>query len=94
MYFKIIYNLRTGSMTIRIPFLRTTSCFKSFLLSAIKAWNELPHDTKNYSSVFSFKSKLNKSFHKKDHGLRGENILQCQFRNKARDLNAHSRKIS
>lgn len=39
-------------MTYRIPFLRTTLCFKSFLLSAIKAWNELPHDTKNYSLFF------------------------------------------
>lgn len=79
MYFQIIYNLKTSSITYRIPISKTTSCFLSY---TIKAWNELPQDTKDCSSVALFKSKLNKNLHKKDHGLRGENILQCQFRKK------------
>lgn len=86
MYFQIIYNLKTSRMTYRIPISKTTSCFLSY---TIKAWNELPQDAKDCSSVASFKSKLNKNLHKKDHGLRGENILQCQFRKKVKNLNAY-----
>lgn len=46
MYFQNNYNLRTSNMTYRIPILRTTSYYNSFLPSTIKAWNELPQDTK------------------------------------------------
>lgn len=93
MYFKNNYNLRTSNMTYRIPILRTTSYYNNFLPSTIKAWNELPQDTKDCSSVASFKSKLNKNLSKKnklfDHGPRRESIIHCQLRNKASNLNAH-----
>lgn len=80
-------------MTYRIPILRTTSYYNNFLPSIIKTWNELPQDTKDCSSVASFKSNLNKNLPKKnklfDHGPRRESIIHCQLRNKASNLNAH-----
>lgn len=74
-------------MTYRSPILRTTSYYTSFLPSTIKAWNELPQETKYCSSVASFKSKLSKNILKKnklfDNGTRRENSIHCQLRHKA-----------
>lgn len=93
-YFHNNYNLRTSNMAYKIPILRTTSQYNSFLPSTIKAWNELPQDTKDWSLVASFKSKLNKNLLKEkklfDLGTRRENIIHCQLKNKASKLIAHS----
>lgn len=67
MYFQNNYNLRTSNMTYRIPILRTTSYYNSFLPSTIKAWNELPKILKialqlpnlNQSSTKIFQRKTN-----------------------------------
>lgn len=93
MYFQYNYDLRKSNMTYRIPILKTTSHFNSFLPSTINAWNELPQDNEEWSSVTSYISNLSKKFPKKnkliDYGPRRENIIHCQLRNRASKLNPH-----
>ena len=88
------YNLRQGQNFI-LPQCKTVSYYKSFIPSTIKLWNELESSTKNALSVNSFKSNIDKIY-KPDKppkyynfGLRKLNIIHCQLRNEASNLNSH-----
>ena len=66
----------------------------SFVPATIKLWNSLPEDTVNSSSIASFKNKLkNPRIHPNiklyNYGKRKTNIIHCQLRNQASNLNAH-----
>jgi hypothetical protein len=54
------YNLRTSD-NISIPAQRTSMYQNSFYPHTIKDWNNLKRDTRNSTSVISFKDKLKKS---------------------------------
>ena len=53
------YNLRNSSDVRNIQ-VRTNIIFNSFFPSTIRAWNELPEETKTAPSVASFKYRLNR----------------------------------
>ena len=55
------YNLRNSSDLRNIQ-ARTKIFYNSFLPSTIRAWNELPEETKTVPSVASFKYRLNRKF--------------------------------
>ena len=86
------YNLRTGALQFKIPNIRTTSYMESFFPSTVKQWNNLPDYIRNASSISSFKNMLKSYFCKKVNelyhfGERRYNVLHCQIRNKASNLN-------
>ena len=89
------YNLRQqiSNEKLRLPYCNTVSNNKSFLLSTISLWNELPAPTKTCPSVETFKQKLNSNLKKVPEyfhiGNRKENIALCQIRNEASNLNLH-----
>ena len=56
------YNLRNSSDLRNIQ-ARTNIFYNSFLPSTIRAWNELPEETKTAPSVASFKYRLNRNLH-------------------------------
>jgi len=65
----------------------------SFLPSTIKLWNDLPFDIRTLPTVSAFKKSLKNIFLRKpnklyDYGRRKLNIIHCQLRNKASNLNA------
>ena len=89
------YNLRQqiSRDNFRLPFCNTVSYSKSFIPCTLRLWNGLPASTKSSSSLNIFKTRLNsgtkaspKYFHIGD---RKENIIHCQMRNDASNLNLH-----
>ena len=89
------YNLRhqVSLDNFRLPFCNTVSYNKSFLPCTLRLWNSLPALTKSSPSVFVFKKKLNVNLKKVPEyfniGNRKENIIHCQLRNGASNLNTH-----
>lgn len=88
------YNLRSNGNFYSLPLCRTTSYYNSFIPSTIKLWNNLDAEIKDSSSLSIFKSKLKnqnipKTYKHYSFGNRKENIILCQLRNKASNLNAH-----
>ena len=89
------YNLRSGCNNLCIPVCKTMSYYNSFIRSTVKLWNSLTEDVKNSPSLAIFKAKLknwgatNKPCRYFNFGNRKENILHCQLRNNASNLNAH-----
>ena len=89
------YNLRQqiSGDNFRLPFCNTVSYSKSFIPCTLRLWNCLPASTKSSPSLNMFKTRLNsgtkaspKYFHIGD---RKENIIHCQMRNDASNLNLH-----
>jgi hypothetical protein len=89
------YNLRQqiSGDNFRLPFCNTVSNSKSFIPCTLRLWNVLPASTKSSPSLNIFKTRLNsdtkaspKYFHIGD---RKENIIHCQMRNDASNLNLH-----
>ena len=89
------YNLRQriSNENWRLPYCNTVCYNKSCLPSTINLWNELPASTKTCPSVETFKKKLNSNLKKVLEyfhiGNRKENIVLCQIRNEASNLNLH-----
>ena len=89
------YNLRQqiSFNNFRLPHCNTVSYYKSFLPSTLRLWNELPTSIKSSPSVESFKKNLSFDLPKiKNYfnfGNRKENIIYCQLRNDASNLNLH-----
>lgn len=76
-----------------LPQIKTTAFMNSFLPSTIKLWNELPLQIRILPTVSSFKKAIKNIFFRKpnklyDFGNRKENIIHCQIRNNASNLNA------
>ena len=76
-----------------LPRVKTTAYMNSFLPSTIKLWNDLPFDIRTLPTVSAFKKSLKNIFLRKpnklyDYGRRKLNIIHCQLRNKASNLNA------
>lgn len=74
------------------PQLKTSSYMNSFIPSAIKLWNDLPIHIRNLPTLASFKTAIKNMYYKKpnklfNHGKRQVNILHCQIRNNASNLN-------
>ena len=88
------YPLRNqDNLTFHIPQAKTTSFMKSFLPSTIRLWNDLPFNIRNLSSLTSFKTAIKNIYCIKpkkyyNYGSRKMNILHCQLRNNASNLNA------
>ena len=89
------YNLRQqiSGDNFRLPFCNTVSYSKSFIPCTLRLWNGLPASTNSSPSLNIFKTRLNsgtkaspKYFHIGD---RKENIIHCQMRNDASNLNLH-----
>ena len=75
------------------PQVKTTSYMNSFLPSTIRLWNDLPLYIRNIPSISSFKNALKKLYSLQpnklfDIGKRKSNIVHCQLRNNASNLNA------
>jgi hypothetical protein len=75
------------------PFCNTVSYSKSFIPCTVRLWNGLPASTKSSLFLNILKTRLNsgtnaspKYFHIGD---RKENIIDCQMRNDASNLNRH-----
>lgn len=88
------YNLRNNFIYCT-PVARTTSYFNSFIPSTIILWNNLPQNTKNVTTVSTFKNNFKNINSKKlnmhkllNHSKRLENIWHCQLRNNSSNLNA------
>lgn len=76
-----------------IPQIKTTAFMNSFLPSSIKLWNELPLHIRILPTESSFKTAIKNIFFRKpnklyDFGNRKANIIHCQIRNNASNLNA------
>ena len=88
----VTYNLRNAN-NMRSLRARTNLYFNSFFPSTIRAWNELPDETKGASTVSAFKYQLNK--HKKPPpmyfhaGTRKGQILHTRIRMECSSLNSH-----
>ena len=88
----VTYNLRNAN-NMRSLRARTNLYFNSFFPSTIRAWNELPDETKGASTVSAFKYQLNKQkkpppmyFHA---GTRQGQILHMRIRMECSSLNSH-----
>ena len=88
------YNLRNENNTIHPPFSRTSSFYDSFIPFTIRLWNTLPLTITESPSINIFKNRL-KHFYKTldtnafyNCGIRKFNIIHCQLRNEASNLNA------
>ena len=86
------YDLR-NSNDIRNPRANTNLFFNSFLPSSIRAWNNLPEDTKNSPTVSSFKFRLNRNRYTPPKyfnvGSRKGQILHARLRMECSSLNSH-----
>ena len=86
------YNLRNSSDLRNIQ-ARTNIFYNSFLPSTIRAWNELPEETKTVPSVASFKYRLNRDLLKPPKyfncGSRIGQIMHARLRMECSSLNAH-----
>ena len=90
-----IYSLRNyDGLSFVIPQARTASYLKRFFLpSTINLWNDLPLHIKSLPTLFSFTNAIKHLFYRKpiklfNHGNRCVNIIHCQLRNSASNLNA------
>ena len=88
------YNLQQISGdNFRLPFCNTVSYSKSFIPCTLRLWNGLPASTKSSPSLNIFKTRLNSSTNASSKyfhiGDRKENIIHCQMRNDASNLNLH-----
>ena len=89
------YTLRNDdNFKFILPQVKTTSYMNSFLPSTIRLWNDLPLYVRNNPSLSSFRNALKKLFCLQtnklfDIGKRKSNIVHCQLRNNASNLNAH-----
>ena len=85
------YNLR-NSVNIQNYRARSNLFLNSFFPSTIRAWNDLPNDTKNASSVASFKHRLNRNLKPPPKyynvGSRKGQILQARLRLECSSLNS------
>ena len=85
------YNLR-NSDNIQNYRARSNLFLNSFFPSTIRAWNDLPNDTKNASSVASFKHRLNRNLKPPPKyynvGSRKGQILQARLRLECSSLNS------
>ena len=85
------YNLR-NSDNIQNYRARSNLFLNSFFPSTIRAWNDLPNDTKNASSVASFKHRLNRNLKPPPKyynvGSRKGQILQARLRLEYSSLNS------
>lgn len=86
------YNLR-NSNDIQTLHANTNLFYNSFFPSTIRAWNDLPEDIKQATSVASFKYRLNKDIKKPPRyynaGTRIGQILQARMRMECSSLNSH-----
>ena len=86
------YNLR-NSNDIQSLHANTNLFYNSFFPSTIRAWNSLPEDIKQATSVASFKYRLNKDIKKPpkyyNAGTRIGQILQARMRMECSSLNSH-----
>ena len=89
------YNLR-NSNDIQSLHANTNLFYNSFFSSTIRAWNSLPEDIKQATSVASFKYRLNKDIKKPpkyyNAGTRIGQILQARMRMECSSLNSHLNK--
>ena len=87
------YILRNSSDLHNIQ-ARTNIFYNSFLPSTIRAWNELPEETKTAPSVASFKYHLNRDLLKPPKyfncGSRIGQIMHARLRMECSSLNAHT----
>ena len=87
-----IYNLR-NSNDIQSLHANTNLFYNSFFPSTIRAWNSLPEDIKQATSVSSFKYRLNRYIKKPSKyynaGTRVGQILQGRIRMECSSLNFH-----
>ena len=85
------YNLRSSD-NIQNYRVRSNLFLNSFFPSTIRAWNDLPNDTKNASSVASFKHRLNRNLKTPPKyynvGSRKGQILQARLRLECSSLNS------
>lgn len=87
------YPLRNqDNRTFQIPQAKTTSYMESFLPSTIRLWNELPYNIRSLSTLSSFTHAIKNMYCSKakkyfNYGVRRENIIHCQLRNSASNLN-------
>ena len=84
------YNLR-NIQNLNVPFCRTNIYYNSFLPTAIREWNELPHEIKNADTLDMFKNRLktNQQLTPLHYytGHRKAQILHTRLRNKCSALN-------
>ena len=89
------YNLRNAisESNFRIPFCNSVSYDKSFIPNTFKLWNNLPESIKTSPSIEIFKKRLKSDVmacpEYFNEGNRKENIILCQMRNDASNLNKH-----
>ncbi|MEW8544911.1 MAG: reverse transcriptase family protein [Candidatus Thiodiazotropha sp.] len=86
------YNLRNSNDTQTLH-ANTNLYFNSFFPSTIRAWNDLPEQTKQATSVASFKYLLNKDLKRPpayfNAGTRAGQVLQARLRTECSSLNSH-----
>lgn len=86
------YGLR-NSNDIRTIHANSNVYFNSFLPSTIRAWNNLPDDTKTADSVISFKRLLNRNIKRApgyfNSGSRKGQLLHARLRLECSSLNSH-----
>ena len=84
------YNLRNAD-DIQTLHARTNLYYNSFFLSTIRAWTSLPEDTKQSTSISSFKFRLNMNKPPKYYntGTRMGQIFHARIRLECSSLNAH-----
>ena len=88
------YSLRNhDGLSFVIPQARTESYLNSFLPSTINMWNDLPLHIRSLPTLSSFTNAIKHLFYRKpmklfNHGNRCVNIIHCQLRNSASNLNA------
>ncbi|MEW8546433.1 MAG: reverse transcriptase domain-containing protein, partial [Candidatus Thiodiazotropha sp.] len=86
------YNLRNSNHTQTLH-ANTNLYFNSYFPSTIRAWNSLPEDTKQATSVSSFKYLLNRDLKRPPRyfntGTRIGQILQARLRMECSSLNSH-----
>ena len=88
-----VYHLRNhDDLKFILPQGRTSSYMNSYLPSTIKLWNDLPIQIRQLPTLASFKTAIKNMFYKKTSklfnlGKRPLNIIHCQLRNSASNLN-------
>ena len=86
------YSLRNNRF-FTVPFCRTESYKNSFFPSSMSLWNQMDHDKQSIPSLYTFKNKLNSDIVKPPAhfllGKRSVNVIYCQLRNEASNLNHH-----
>jgi hypothetical protein len=88
-------NLRAHCDYIQ-PLARTQQYYKSFIPTSIRLWNDISQDDRDSPSLGSFKHKLAMVNPKRPpyfhQGKRRFNIIHCQLRNCASNLQSHLKK--